>query len=394
MHCPNCGNELNENQKFCSKCGAKISNAKSQTETDEITKKYNTLNKKQIFITLFTIFIFCVIAILCFAYQNYKNNVQETNSGRINCQNYQDFSIDDEKSASGYIQCTLDEKIAQLNDRYEFEEQSEYWDNIYTIIEHSFENKIKYQNIQPTLIGKYNTMDKIYLAVYKEWTLYNLGKIALGLEEAVGPNSMYGNGTWKEYLEVTKSSNHDFAKLSSEEQIALAKKIQKQNTYLSDKFKNDYFKKVYVTELMGIKNNATNEKTQELLQEILSEYEKVVNENSKLKPLENNETWKKLKEHIYFDTQSLKITDSGRIGDFKIYRGAEDVNFLFDSYENCAYIICKVKIDNSGNIIFPGYEYFDEDGNLIFADYPRAFDEEKYSEYKNGQIYYNALYNN
>ena len=110
--------------------------------------------------------------------------------------------------------------------------------------------------------------------------------------------------------------------------------------------------------------------------------------------LEQNETWKKLKDHIYFDTKSLKITDNYREGYFKIYKGAEDNNFLFDLYDNAFYAIYKIYIDNSGDIIFPEYEYFDKNGNSIFAEYPKAFGDEKYSEYKNGQIYYNALYKN
>lgn len=355
--------------------------------------KINFFKNKPLLITLIILFICSIIGISIFTYQNHKNVAQIKNSEKLNCNEYQDYSSDDEKSASGYIQCTLDEKITQLNNKHQYEEQNEYWDNIYSIIEHSFENKIKYKNTQPTLIGKYNTMDKIYLACYKEGVLYNLGKISLGLEEYVGPDYMYEGGTWKKYLEVTKSSNADFAKLSNEEQIVLAKKIQKQNEYLSDKFKNDYFKKVYITELMGIEYNATDLKAKETLHNISTQYKEIQNnENNTIKSLEAKETWKKLKEHVYFDTKSLKLTDNGREGYFKIYKEATDNNLLFDNYDNSAYAIYKIGIDNNGNILFPEYEYFDKKGNSIFAETPFAYEEGKYSEYKNGQIYYNALY--
>lgn len=40
MNCPNCGNEINENQKFCTKCGAKVEeniNEEPITENQENT---------------------------------------------------------------------------------------------------------------------------------------------------------------------------------------------------------------------------------------------------------------------------------------------------------------------------------------------------------------------
>lgn len=215
--------------------------------------------------------IFIIGAALSIMYSN--NTLQKIIPEIINCKYYQEYS--DDERASGYIQCALDKKIPPLNKKYLFKEQDKYWEEIGFILEHYFEDTIKYQNKQPELIGKYNTMDKIYLATYKESTLYNLGSIALGLSEYAGPDYMYGNGTWEQYIEVTKSENVDFKKLSSKEQIALAKNIQKQVKYLSDKFASDYYKKVYITELMGIEYNSTNNTAKIILKntiEFLNDY--------------------------------------------------------------------------------------------------------------------------
>jgi len=384
MNCPNCGNKIQENQKFCTICGKEINNNSVQKEIEpKITKKHKLF--------LIICLILPIVSVIVFLFFAYINNIQNSDFKNLNCKHYQEYSIDNEKSASGYLQCMLDEKISYLNDEYKFKEQDEIWENISLIIEHSFENKIKYQNRQPQLIGKYNTMDKIYLAYYKEYTLYQLGEIALGLLENIGPDYMYGEGTWEKYFESTKSSNSDFAKLTNQEQIILAQKIHKEAEYLLDKFKNDYFKKAYITELMGIEHNATNENAKKILQDTI---EKVDIIYQQVKLHEEKETWEKVAQHIYFDTKSLKITDTYREGYFKIYKSINPIeDFNFDIIENNPiYVICKINIDSSNNIYFEEFEYFDNNNISVYAIYPRAFGEEKYYDCKNGQVYYNALF--
>ena len=58
MNCPNCGNDVNENQKFCSNCGININK--------RIPEK-NNLNKKQILLMLmsFAVVIASIIIYLC-----------------------------------------------------------------------------------------------------------------------------------------------------------------------------------------------------------------------------------------------------------------------------------------------------------------------------------------
>ena len=181
----------------------------------------------------------------------YKNNtLQNIIPSVLNCRYYQDYDINDEISASGYLQCTLDKKIKPLNKSFNFEEQDEYWNELSSIIEIVFDNKVKYLNKQPILIGKYNTLDKIYIAFYQEYTLYQLGKIAIGQVEYVGPNYMFGENTWANYYNVVKSEHKDFRKLSSLEQLKLTQKLQKLSDYVSDKFPNDYYKNVFIHNLI------------------------------------------------------------------------------------------------------------------------------------------------
>ena len=254
MNCPNCGNDVNENQKFCTNCGIQLKNK---------SKMQNVL----IMGLGISLFVLPFAVTMGFMYKN--NTLQNIIPSVLNCRYYQDYDINDEISASGYLQCTLDKKIKPLNKNFDFEEQDDYWNNISSIIEHSFEDKVKYQNQQPNLIGKYNTLDKIYMAFYKEYTLYQLGKIAIGRMEYVGPYYMFNENTWSNYYNGVKSDHKDYKKLSSIEQLKLAQKLQKLSYYLSDKFFNNYYKNVFILNLMGIEYNATNPYASKILKDTL-----------------------------------------------------------------------------------------------------------------------------
>ena len=267
MICKNCGNEINENQKFCTICGYNLQKHK--------------LFLKGLIILIFSIVftLFILLFLISFLLQK-GYTIDDVASVPINCSEYQNFSYDNikcdfenieckytiEKSASGYLQCTLDKKIKPLNRQYNFNEQEEYWENIYFIVEHSFDNTIKYQNREPKLIGKYNTMDKIELELYKEQILYNLGSIALGLSEYVGPNYMYGEGTWEKYLEVTKSNNENFQKLNIIDQIVIALNIKKLSNKIKQQFYNDYYMNTYIIELLGIEYNVSNSYAKKIIE--------------------------------------------------------------------------------------------------------------------------------
>ena len=91
MYCPNCGNQLKNNQKFCNKCGAKIS------LNDELENNHGTdiSNKTPlIFSTSFIIGLF-VIAIAILVIHHY---------------NYTDLSIGDNSSQEQVESTTSNEK--------------------------------------------------------------------------------------------------------------------------------------------------------------------------------------------------------------------------------------------------------------------------------------------
>lgn len=68
MKCGNCGNEINENSKFCTNCGSKIDNINSSMVSNTVNNT-NTNNK----VIIFLIVIVAIVGILI-----YKNN--ETSS--------------------------------------------------------------------------------------------------------------------------------------------------------------------------------------------------------------------------------------------------------------------------------------------------------------------------
>lgn len=65
MYCKNCGNELNENDKFCSKCGFKISNDFQENPTLSTTNntKFHTIKKFSIYLLIFLLFLIFVYII-------------------------------------------------------------------------------------------------------------------------------------------------------------------------------------------------------------------------------------------------------------------------------------------------------------------------------------------
>ena len=69
MNCQKCGNEIQENQKFCTNCGAEINKVeeKQQNSLEQPSEKQvNNFKKKPILITFAIIFAFCIIGIFAF----------------------------------------------------------------------------------------------------------------------------------------------------------------------------------------------------------------------------------------------------------------------------------------------------------------------------------------
>ena len=264
MFCPKCKNKIENNQNYCNNCGYNLS-------------KVNRL------VWLIILIVITILGVFAFTgfYMYKKNTLKNIIPSILNCDYYQTYENGGDEQASGYIQCALDKKIKPLNAAYKIKEQEEYWNDIGFIMEHYFDNKIRYRNENPNLIGKYNTMEKLDQAVFKESIVYNMGSIAHGLREYVGPDYMFGHGTWEKYLEVTKSQNSDFGKLSNSEQIKIAKQLQGLTKFVETKFLNDYYKNVYILELVGYEYGATSPQAKKILQNTISIiYNK--NENNEL----------------------------------------------------------------------------------------------------------------
>lgn len=69
MNCQKCGNEINENQKFCTNCGAEINRVeeKQQNSLEQPSEKQvNNFKKKLILIILAIVFVICIIGIFAF----------------------------------------------------------------------------------------------------------------------------------------------------------------------------------------------------------------------------------------------------------------------------------------------------------------------------------------
>ena len=62
MYCNNCGNELKENEQFCSKCGAKIQKANVEIK-NSYEKEYET-SKKTLKMSLISMLLVAIISIL------------------------------------------------------------------------------------------------------------------------------------------------------------------------------------------------------------------------------------------------------------------------------------------------------------------------------------------
>ncbi len=411
VYCPNCGNEIENNQQFCSNCGRKLK------DTSKI---------KCILMVVLSTFL-CVSSFTVVSGFMYKNNtLKNIIPSALNCKYYKDYDLTDEVSASGYFQCTLDEKIKPLNECFKFDEQEDYWNDLNSIIEHTFENKVKYQNQQPDLIGKYNTLDKIHIAFYKEYTLYELGKIATGKAEYVGPDYMFGEGTWAKYYDGTKSENKDFRKLSSIEQLKLAQKLQKLSDYISDKFSDNYNKNVFILNLMGIEYNATNHSAKKILKNTIEKIcgqdgEKYIDtltrknseedtpvqiqENPVLDKLESEETCTKVGEHLYFDQGAINIQTDLIGGVFKEYnynndKSYNEKNYAYKTIQTMAY--CDIVLQGGiKKIEFPIFKYYDKNNKLVDEyniheiwrkEYPDGHLGITHPEDEpNGEIYFNTL---
>lgn len=179
----------------------------------------------------------------------------------VDCSQY---PYDENKISEGwdyahyFLQCTIDKKITPLNRQFKFKEQEEIWDTVNFVLEHKYDDAEKYENgIPKNLPGKYNTMEKLDRAVFKEYTLYELGMIATGKIEYIGPDYMFGDATWKDYYPVVIEKYKDLRNFNELERLVFIQRIENQIEYFRNKatFSNSYYFNTYVMHLIGLAKN-------------------------------------------------------------------------------------------------------------------------------------------
>ncbi len=228
MYCPKCGKEIQENQKICTNCG--------------------TFSTNKLFIICITVFILLIIVVLL-------------SFTRINCKQYpynEEKIFNDWNYAQYFMQCTIDKNITPLNQKFKFKEQEESWNTIYFLFEHLYDDAERYGNgIPKNLPGKYNSMEKLDKAVFKESTLYQLGMIATNEMLYVGPAYMYGNVTWNDYYHTVIEQYKPLRKFNKIERLVFIQRICNQMEYFRNNiaFSNSYYFNTYIMHLIGIANN-------------------------------------------------------------------------------------------------------------------------------------------
>lgn len=272
VRCPNCGKEIDVNQKFCTNCGAELNLEDKANETEN---KFNKSKKiKFVLLILSLILVLGFVACLIFKkveiVENFENLKTAQHTSSINCDNFKEIDVNTEHEFQyyqDYIQCAFDVNIKKLNKEHKIVEQEPYWDNLDFLLEHVYEDSERYgEGLPNPLPGKYNSLEKIYNAYDKYFIPYHLGKIALG-QTPEGPNYMYGQGSWEKYYEVTKDSYDFFKKMAENEQIEIAQNVSSltDNLLKNNKFKDTYYKDTYIINMLGLLENTDNEKTKEIL---------------------------------------------------------------------------------------------------------------------------------
>lgn len=448
MNCPICGKEIQENQKFCSGCGAniKISNIKNQ-----IIKIFHN----KIFIAIFITLIVLIIGLIGLEF--YLNiGSKGTYKSIIPIEKYQlektsttellNMAIQQDKDLTEIIP-----KLSQKNTSKLFET---FYINLTNLVENMKVDDLDIKTITTNneYIYQLNPDTKLINYEVNDWT-----GIWINNEYLNEKYSKYLNTEWQDYLKLASKDtiddieggyNVDGKELVDEiiawqefqnkyKNFILAKKVGdiiheeiEHIIYHEYTFSGDdgsiskEYKKGYDEFLNRVDNKASEYQVvkncyEELKKncykpnskffEILNEYSpndfyKEQAENSQeqdvISKLESQETWKKVREHIYVNPDSIKDIDLAdvkwRQGEFKFYKGAEDMDATLEFEENkkAIYAIYTVIIGYDDAMDFKSYEYFDKNNKYISGFEARAFTSDKYTDYEYGKFYYDILFGN
>lgn len=126
--------------------------------------------------------------------------------------------------------------------------------------------------------------------------------------------------------------------------------------------------------------------------------------NRKIQQLEAKETWTKVADHVYFDSNSMVVQGNTRIGKFRIYGTGLSMGDNIDTYKNKSdmlddeyfepiYAVYTIKVNSSDGIVYvPEYKIYDINNKPINTWHPFGFNNRRYNETYWGAKFYNILF--
>ncbi len=363
MYCPNCGNEIKENQKFCTVCGMSLDENK-------------TVKNKKILILSIVGAILIIISIGTFLFiQNNKLSSGDTYKSIVPIEQMQI----DKMSTKGLLNTAIeqDNDLMEILPKLSTQKSDKLFETFYKNLHRITNIADKRDDWDVTADENFN-----YKLVpdSKLWGFCPNDVTAIWIDHNYLTNrySKYLDETWKKYLNLSANSQIIDIKLGV--LIDVDKAIKEVSDW-----------KEFLKQNPDFAMKSEIEKIISTMEQTIKDQQATVKQDNMVA----DETWTKIAEYTYFNPKSLKVTETGREGDFKFYNGANDNDILqFDIHEGSEYAIYKISIENNGQIMFLQWEYFDKAGNSIDLFIPRVFRDEKYTDYENGQLYYDALFKN
>ena len=430
MYCPNCGKEIEENQKFCTYCGEKLIPVQEEENKQEAkaNNKIKNIIKSKPFIISLSLFVILIIAgVSSFAYIAYTG------------------------SLTSLIKPVEQSQIKQMNSTEMLNILIQQDDELYKIISKLPKNKVDkvfeifYKN-SLNLIGNMNADD---LNITDDYVLTpKTDIIGFEINDWVGVwlndeyifnrYSKYLNSTWQEFLELSKNSNaeelslaryvknEDIIKeitlwqkfISNNPKFIMNEEIKETLKFLTSNIiynsytflnydsgtisdeqkqkyeeffktadrntqeykivqncynelqKNDFIPNSKFYKLLSDYNN--NDKWYEDMYQNALKQEESAEQEKKTDQTEAKETWEKVAQHLYFNPDSVEMQDDYITGTFKQYlinRNEEEIkkNIAYKTIETGAF--CNVEQeDGVKKLEFPIYKFYDEKGNFISED--------------------------